>query len=130
MADGLGKVFVNIADKDGVAVVDTKQMKVIARCSTGQASGRRGWRRSRVATVLRRVSKQEAGGDKRGRWKNRGAFPIDAGADATAFDDRMVFASCADGTLTIVRESVGGEVRAGGDSKDRDGRAHDGRRWA
>jgi hypothetical protein len=32
------------------------------------------------------------------------AFPIGAGVDATAFDDGMVFASCADGTLTIVRE--------------------------
>jgi hypothetical protein len=35
VADGFGKVFVNIEDKDEVAVVDTKQMKVIARWPTG-----------------------------------------------------------------------------------------------
>jgi hypothetical protein len=31
-------------------------------------------------------------------------FPIGAVVDATAFNDHLVFASCADGTLTIVRE--------------------------
>ena len=32
------------------------------------------------------------------------AFPIGATVDAAAFDDRLIFASCGDGTLTIVRE--------------------------
>ena len=34
VADGKGKVFVNIADKDEVAVVDTHAMKVVARWPT------------------------------------------------------------------------------------------------
>src|SRR5262249_26928995 len=34
VADGRGKVFVNLEDKDQVAVVDTKEMKVVNKWST------------------------------------------------------------------------------------------------
>ena len=36
-------------------------------------------------------------------------LPIGAGVDATAFNDGYAFASCRDGTLTVVRETTPGK---------------------
>jgi len=105
VADGRGKVFVNIADKDEVAVVDTKQMKVIARWPTGQGQRPTGMamdRASRRLFVGCRNQKLVVMNADDG--KIMADFPIGAMVDATAFSDGMVFASCGDGTLTIVRE--------------------------
>jgi outer membrane protein assembly factor BamB len=105
VADGLGKVFVNIADKDQVAVVDTKQMKVIARWPTGagkQPTGMSMDRASRRLFVGCRNKKLVVMNADDGKVVAN--FPIGAVVDATAFNGGLVFASCADGTLTIVRE--------------------------
>jgi DNA-binding beta-propeller fold protein YncE len=105
VADGLGRVFVNIADKDEVAVVDTKQMKVIARWPTGPGQRPTGMsmdRASRRLFVGCRNKKLVVMNADNG--KIVADFPIGAFVDATAFNDGMAFASCADGTLTIVRE--------------------------
>ncbi len=105
VADGLGKVFVNIADKDEVAVVDTKQMKVIARWPTGPGQRPTGMsmdRASRRLFVGCRNNKLVVMNADDG--KIVADFPIGAFVDATAFKDALVFASCGDGTLTIVRE--------------------------
>jgi DNA-binding beta-propeller fold protein YncE len=105
VADGLGKVFVNIADKDEVAVLDTTLMKVIARWPTGPGQRPTGMamdRASRRLFVGCRNKKLVVMNADDG--KIVAAFAIGAGVDATAFDDRMAFASCGDGTLTIVRE--------------------------
>jgi outer membrane protein assembly factor BamB len=105
VADGLGKVFVNIADKDEVAVVDTKQMKVIARWPTGPGKRPTGMsmdRTSRRLFVGCRNKKLVVMNADDG--KIVADFPIGAFVDATAFRDGLVFASCGDGTLTILRE--------------------------
>jgi DNA-binding beta-propeller fold protein YncE len=105
VADGRGRVFVNIADKEEVAVVDTKQMKLIARWPTGPGQRPTGMAMDRAARRLfvgcRNQKLVVMNADD---GKIVAAFPIGAGVDATAFEDGMVFASCADGTLTIVRE--------------------------
>ena len=59
------KAYVNLEDKDMVAVVDLKSRKVIA------------------------------------------SLPIGAGVDATAVDGGRAFASCGDGSLTVVGEKAG-----------------------
>ena len=105
VADGLGRVFVNIENKDEVAVVDTKQMKVIARWPTGP--GQRP-----TAMAMDRASRRLFVGCRNKKLVVMNAddgkivadFPIGSFVDATAFNERMVFASCADGSLTIVRE--------------------------
>jgi DNA-binding beta-propeller fold protein YncE len=105
VADGLGKVFVNIADKDEVAVVDTKQMKVIAWWPTGPGKRPTGMsmdRASRRLFVGCRNKKLVVMNADDG--KIVADFPIGAFVDATAFKDGLAFASCGDGTLTIVRE--------------------------
>ena len=105
VADEKGKVYVNIADKDEVAVVDSKAMKVIARWPTGPGSRPTGISMDRASgrlfigcrNKMLVVMNAEDG-------KIVASFPIGAFVDATAFRDGLVYASCGDGTLTIVRE--------------------------
>jgi DNA-binding beta-propeller fold protein YncE len=105
VADENGKVYVNIVDKDEVAVVDTRAMKVVARWPTGPGKRPTGMSMDRAThrlfigcrnnkLVLMNADDGKIVAD----------FPIGAFVDATAFRGGLVFASCGDGTLTIVRE--------------------------
>jgi len=106
VADGKGKIFVNLEDKSEVAVFDTTKLEVSAHwplkpgeTPTGLAldvehhrlfSGCRG---SKTMVVL----DSESG-------KVIASLPIGAGVDATAFDPESAcaFSSNGDGTLTVV----------------------------
>ncbi len=105
VADENGKVFVNIADKDEVAVVDTKAMKVVARWPTGPGkrptgmSMDRGTHRLFIGCRNKILVVMNAD-----NGKIVADFPIGAFVDATAFRGGLVFASCGDGTLSIIRE--------------------------
>jgi len=105
VADGNGKVYVNIADKDEVAVVDTKTMKVVARWPTGPGRRPTGMSMDRVKRRLfvgcRNHKLVVMNADD---GKIVADFPIGAFVDATAFRNGLAFASCGDGTLTIIRE--------------------------
>jgi DNA-binding beta-propeller fold protein YncE len=105
VADENGKVFVNIVDKDEVAVVDTKQMKVVARWPTGPGTRPTGISMDRATRRLFigcRNNKLVVMNADDG--KIVADFPIGAFVDATAFRDGLAFASCGDGSLTIIRE--------------------------
>jgi DNA-binding beta-propeller fold protein YncE len=105
VADENGKVFVNIADKDEVAVVDTKQMRVIARWPTGPGTRPTGISMDRGTHRLFigcRNNKLVVMNAVDGTIVAN--FPIGAFVDATAFRDGLAFASCGDGSLTIIRE--------------------------
>jgi len=105
VADGRGKVYVNIVDKDELAVIDTAPMKVIARWPTG--AGKRPTSLSMDPKTQRLFI-----GCRNGKLIVMNAdngsviadFPIGQGVDGTAFSDGLIFASCFDGTLTVVRE--------------------------
>jgi DNA-binding beta-propeller fold protein YncE len=105
VADGQGKVFVNIADRNEMVVVDTHVMKVIARWPIGPGrrptglSMDRATRRLFVGCRNRELVIMNADDG-----KVLADFPIGTGVDATAFNNGFVLASCADGTLTFVRE--------------------------
>jgi len=105
VADENGKVYVNIVDKDEVAVVDTKQMKVVARWPTAPGSRPTGMSMDRATRRLfigcRNKNLIVMNADD---GKIIADFPIGAFVDATAFRGGLVFASCGDGTLTIIRE--------------------------
>jgi DNA-binding beta-propeller fold protein YncE len=105
VADEKGKVFVNIEDKDEVAVVDTKQMKVVARWPLGPGKHPTGISMDRASRRLfigcRNKQLIVMNADD---GKIVANFPIGAYVDATAYRDGLAFASCGDGTLTIVRE--------------------------
>jgi len=109
-ADGQGRVFVNLNDISKVDVVDTKTMKVVANWSLGPNTaptgmsidpmGHRlfiGCRGSKTMVVMSSDDGQILATE-----------PIGAGVDATGFYHGQAFASCGDGTLTIVGESTPG----------------------
>src|SRR5260370_22908787 len=105
VGDGKGRVFVNIEDKDEVAVVDTNAMKVIAHWPLGPV-------KQPTGMSMDPVSRRLFVGCRNGKLVIMNAddgkivadFPIGAYVDATAFDNGLVLASCGDGTLTVVRE--------------------------
>ncbi len=108
-SDGTGKVYVNLANKDLVAVVDLHSRKVIARWPVapgGEPVGMAidpakhllfiGCRKPQEIIVM----KTEDG-------KVKAALPIGSGNDAARFLDGQAFASCRDGSLAIVGEKAG-----------------------
>jgi DNA-binding beta-propeller fold protein YncE len=105
VADENGKVYVNIEDKDEVAVVDTKAMKVIARWPTAPGMKPTGMSMDRATRRLFigcRNNKLIVMNADDG--KIVADFPIGSYVDATAFRDGLVFVSCGNGTLSIIRE--------------------------
>jgi hypothetical protein len=110
VADGQGKAYINLEDKDQVAVLDTKTMKVINKWPTSPGASPVGMSMDRAKRRLfigcRKPQKLIVMGADDG--KILGDLPIGAGVDATAFDGDA-FASCRDGTLAVARETAPGK---------------------
>src|SRR5208282_4685541 len=106
-ADGRGRAYINLVDKDQVAVVDTKTMKVVNKWPTGPGGSPVGMAmdvaRRRLSIGCRKPQKLVVMDANDG--KVIAALPIGAGVDATKFDGDA-FASCGDGTLTVARETA------------------------
>jgi DNA-binding beta-propeller fold protein YncE len=107
--DDAGKAYINLEDKDLVAVVDLKTRTVTARWPVapgghpvGMAIDRKthrlfiGCRNPQKLIVMSTVD-----------GKVIADLPIGAGVDATRFHDGHAFASCGDGTLTVAVEKAG-----------------------
>jgi len=110
VADGQGKAFINLEDKDQVAVVDTKAMKVIAHWPVSPGG-------SPVGMSMDREHRRLFIGCRKPHMlivmdADNGnvlaSLPIGAGVDATRFDGDA-FASCRDGTLAVARETSPGK---------------------
>jgi DNA-binding beta-propeller fold protein YncE len=102
--DGKGKVYINLEDKDVVAVVDLGSRSVIARWPVapggkpvGMAMDPEG---KHLFVGCRKPQKLVVMNTSNGRVE--AALPIGSGVDADAFDSKNAFASCGDGTLTAV----------------------------
>jgi len=106
-ADGKGKVYINLVDKDQVAVVDIKNMKVLAHWSTAPGGSPVGMSmdpaHNRLFIGCRRPQKLIVMNAENG--KVIADLPIGSGVDATKFDGD-IFASCRDGTLTVARQTA------------------------
>ena len=107
--DGSGKVYVNLEDKNTVAVVDIKAGKVLARWPVapgGQPVGMAiepsehlifiGCRKPQMLVAMN----TETG-------KVEASVPIGAGVDATGFSNGQAFASTGDGALTVAGKKNG-----------------------
>ena len=109
-ADGQGKAYINLVDKDLVAIVDTKTMKVVNKWPTAPGGSPVGMAidpaRRRLFIGCRKPQKLVVMSAEDG--KVLADLPIGAGVDATKFDGD-IFASCSDGTLTIAREGAPGK---------------------
>ncbi len=111
-ADGQGKVYVNLVDKNEVAVVDTKTMTVVAKWPTSPGGSPVGMAMDREHRRLyigcRKPQKMIVMSADDG--KVLADLPIGAGVDAAGFDGDG-FASCRDGTLAVVRETSPGKFQ-------------------
>ena len=110
-ADGQGKAYINLEDKSEVAVVDTKAMKLLTKYSVAPGGSPVGMAMDREHRRLfigcRDPQKMIVMDADTG--KVLADLPIGAGVDATKFDGGDAFASCRDGTLTVVRETSPGK---------------------
>jgi DNA-binding beta-propeller fold protein YncE len=103
-ADRDGKAYVNLEDKDLVAVVDLKTRKVTARWPVAPGGHPVGMvidNRDHLLFIgCRNPQKMIVMSTEDG--KVVADLPIGAGVDATKIDGAQAFASCGDGTLTVV----------------------------
>ncbi|MBS1598896.1 MAG: YncE family protein [Bacteroidetes bacterium] len=113
VSDGMGKIFVNIEDKNKIAVVDLKSNKVINSWSTAPGESPTG-----LAIDLK-TNRLFAGCEKmlivvdatNGKVVDK--LAIADGCDGVAFDNELkyVFASCGEGKLTVIHEVSGDEFK-------------------
>lgn len=108
-SDGTGKVFVNLEDKDMVAVVDLNSRSVLARWPVAPGGKPVGMAidtaSHRLFIGCRNPQKMIVMSSETG--KVQAALPIGAGVDAAVFHDGEAFASCRDGSLIALRQNSG-----------------------
>jgi hypothetical protein len=110
-SDGAGKIYINLEDKDQVAVVDIKARKVLAHWPTAPGGSPVGMAidtaKHRLFIGCRKPQKMIVMSTDDG--KVMADLPIGAGVDATAFEGQQAFASCRDGKLNVAAENVSGK---------------------
>jgi DNA-binding beta-propeller fold protein YncE len=108
-SDGTGAVFINLEDKDQVAVVDLKTRSVFARWPVAPGGHPVGMsldpKTHRLFVGCRNPQKLVVMSADNGKVLD--ALPIGAGVDATKVDAGQAFASCRDGSLTVLGEKSG-----------------------
>jgi hypothetical protein len=123
VSDGQGKVFINLVDKDQVAVVDTKAMNVVDKWPTAPGGAPVGMsmdtEHRRLFVGCRKPQKLIVMSADDG--KLLADLPIGAGVDATQFDNGYAFASCRDGSLAIAQETSPGKFQIVQNLKTRPG---------
>jgi DNA-binding beta-propeller fold protein YncE len=110
-SDGTGKVYINLMDKNVVAVVDLKASKVISDWPVAPGGAPVGMSmdaKKRILIIGCRgpqkliVMSMDDG-------KVLSALSIGDGVDATKIEGDQIFASCRDGSLTVAREAFPGK---------------------
>jgi DNA-binding beta-propeller fold protein YncE len=133
-SDGKGKIYVNLMDKNEVAVVDMAQRKVVSRWPVAPGGAPVGMS---MDTTKRRLfvgcrNPQKLIVMSADDGKILADLPIGAGVDATKFDGSHAFASCRDGKLHVVSETSPGKfavvqavpIPEGARTMDVDGSSH------
>ena len=108
-ADGNGKVYVNLEDKDQVAVVDLRARKVLAHWPVAPGGSPVGLaidtEKHRLFIGCRKPQKMLVMSTDDG--KVVGDLPIAAGVDATRWDGSQAFASTREGKLSVAGDTGG-----------------------
>jgi len=106
-SDGAGKVYVNLMDKNEVAVVDMNARKVVARWLVTPGGAPVGMTidtaKRRLIIGCRKPQKLIVMSTDNG--KVLADLPIGDHVDAVKIDNGQIFASCADGTLAVAAET-------------------------
>lgn len=109
-SDDAGKVYVNLEDKDQLAVLDIHARKVLAHWPVAPGGEPVGLaldaQKGRLFIGCRKPQKLIVMSTKGG--KIVASLPIGAGVDATKFDNGEAFASCRDGSLIVAAEKSPG----------------------
>jgi hypothetical protein len=110
-SDGAGKLYINLVDKDNVAVVDFKARKVIAHWPVAPGGSPVGMsidtKKHRLFIGCRKPQKLIVMSTNDGKVISD--LPIGAGVDATQIDGGQAFASCRDGSLAVASETSPGK---------------------
>ncbi len=108
-SDGSGKAYINLEDKDLVAVVDLHSGKVVRRWPVAPGGHPVGMAidagAHRLFIGCRKPQKMVVMNTETGKVET--SLPIGMGNDAASYDNGLAFASCGDGTLAIVGEKNG-----------------------
>lgn len=109
-SDGAGKVFINLMDRNEVAVVDLKLRKVIGRWPVAPGGAPVGMSidnaAHRIFIGCRKPQKLIVMSTVDG--KVIADLPIGESVDATKWEGGQAFASCRDGSLTVAAETAPG----------------------
>ena len=110
VSDGKGKLYVDLEDKDMIAVVDAKTMKVTGTYPLGDKGGTPAGLAMDVKNHLlfvacRKPANMVVMDAETGKIMD--ALPLGAGTDGAVFnpDTKEAFSSQGDGTLTIIKEN-------------------------
>jgi hypothetical protein len=110
-SDEAGKIYINLVDKNQVAVVDIKARKVLAHWPVAPGGAPVGMsidrKNHRLFVGCRNPQKLIVMSTDDG--KVLADLPIGAGVDATKFDGSQALASCRDGKLEVAGESAPGK---------------------
>jgi hypothetical protein len=110
-SDGAGKVYINLMDKNEVAVVDIRARKVVARWPVAPGGAPVGMsidtKKGRLVIGCRKPQKLIVMSTDDG--KVLADLPIGESVDATKIEDGQAFASCRDGSLTVAGETSPGK---------------------
>ena len=110
-SDGAGKLYVNLMDKDEVAVVDLNERKVVARWAVAPGGSPVGMsidtKTRRLMIGCRNPRKLIVMSTDDGKVLSD--LPIGERVDATKVENGQVFASCRDGSLSVAREEAPGK---------------------
>jgi YVTN family beta-propeller protein len=109
VSNDAGKLFINIEDKNEIVVVDTKTFKVLNEWSIVPGESPTGLAIDKKNNLLFSGCKSMLVVVNAVSGKVTGQLPIGKGCDGTAFDSvtKNIFASCGDGTLTVIHEEQG-----------------------
>jgi hypothetical protein len=110
-SDGNGKLYINLVDKDNVAVVDFKARKVTTHWPVAPGGSPVGMsidtKNHRLFIGCRKPQKLIVMSTNDGKVISD--LPIGAGVDATKIDGGQAFASCRDGSLAVASETSPGK---------------------
>lgn len=108
-ADSSGRAYINLEDKDLVAVVDLHSSKVLDRWPVAPGGHPVGMAIDPVGQHLfigcRKPEKMVVMSTRDG--KIEAALPLGSGNDAARYDHGQTFASCRDGSLTVIGQKAG-----------------------
>jgi YVTN family beta-propeller protein len=108
VADGKGKIYNNLEDKNSLNVIDTKTLKVIKNYPLAPCGGPTGIaldaKNNRIFTVCRENKGMSVVDIHTGKVIT--TIPIGAGVDAVIYDEarKLIFVSNGDATTTIIKQ--------------------------